>query len=145
MTDRSKGSCNFFPSPKTSFAENSGSVNIGDSKYNFIYRCFQSLYFFIVQDRENDKLLALNILNLIVQALNVVLIDVKELVIVLNFELSNFVIDEIILGGGIREVDIEVIADAVKMQHLQVGVGLNERKDGFIDSIKDIMENRYDQ
>merc|ERR1719347_997664 len=108
VLDRSSSYCNMFSvSSKEVFDSETG------KKYSIVYRKFINLYFAVLQDYEDNELLTLNMLNLIVDCFDSVFVEAKELDIIFNFEVSNFIIDEIILGGEIQEASLEVIKEAI--------------------------------
>ena len=104
--------------------------------YRAVYKRFSSLYFLVVQDEQDNELLAVNLLTLLVDALDLVFVDVKEIDIVTNFEVSHFVVDEVVLGGEIQETNLQVIKEAVKTQQLLVNKEVEENKSASL--LKDL-------
>eukprot|EP00477_Mikrocytos_mackini_P001967 GAHX01002147.1.p1 GENE.GAHX01002147.1~~GAHX01002147.1.p1 ORF type:complete len:182 (+),score=32.62 GAHX01002147.1:174-719(+) len=111
-------------------------------EFIIVYKKYAGLYFCILQDAYDNELLNMNVLNLVVDALDVVFVDVKELDVVMNFELSNFIIDEIILGGEIQEVSLEVIKEAVQNQHLLISAEIGVKKDSVIENLKEYVSSK---
>lgn len=133
ILERSKDFCNIFSiSEKDLFNVSSNK----EKQYSIVYRKYISLFFVIIQDYDDNDLLALGTLNLLVECFDAVFIDAKEIDIIMNFELSNFIIDEIIVAGEIQEISFEFVREAINFQQRNVALEKDNNQESFIDKIR---------
>ena len=65
----------------------------------FLYFRYASLYFILLIDKEDNELLALEIIHHYVELLDKYFGNVCELDIIFNFHKAYYILDEVVLGG----------------------------------------------
>ncbi|CAF0795464.1 unnamed protein product [Brachionus calyciflorus] len=78
-----------------------------------VYQRYANLFFCIVIDRNDNELLALEIIQRYVEILDQYFKNVCELDIIFNFEKAHFVWDELVVGGEVQESSRSEVVRAV--------------------------------
>merc|ERR1719510_1319361 len=81
-----------------------------------VYRRYHSLYFCFIIEKEDNELIALEVIQRYVELLNVYFGSVCELDLALNFEKAYFLLNELILGGEIQETSNKIIIHNICQQ-----------------------------
>lgn len=86
-----------------------------DDELRVIYRHYATLYFVLVVDQSESELGILDLIQVIVEALDRSFENVCELDLIFHFDEVHAVVDQIIQGGLVLETNIEKIAEATNM------------------------------
>ena len=81
-----------------------------------VYKRYASLYFVFAVDREDNELLALEVIHHFVEVLDRYFSNVCELDLIFNFHKAYFILDEVILAGELQESSKKAILRVVAAQ-----------------------------
>ena len=84
--------------------------------YKIVYKRYASLYFITIVDKEDNELLALEIIHFFVEVLDKYFNNVCELDLIFNFHKVYYILDEILMAGHIQESSKKVVLKAVSGQ-----------------------------
>lgn len=73
-----------------------------------VYKRYASLYFCCAVESNDNELLTLEIIHRYVELLDKYFGSVCELDIIFNFEKAYFILDELLIGGELQEVSLEL-------------------------------------
>ncbi|CAH1450325.1 unnamed protein product [Lactuca virosa] len=98
-------------------AENVSNFVQADSTFGkdtrLVYKTFATLYFIVIFDDSENELAILDLMQVFVETLDKCFSNVCELDIVFNFNKVHTILDEIILGGQVVEMNSSEIVKAV--------------------------------
>ena len=83
-----------------------------------VYRRYASLFFCCAIDKEDNELLALEIIHRFVELLDKFFGSVCELDVIFNFEKAYFMLDELLLGGVVQETSKSHVLKAIQCQEM---------------------------
>lgn len=84
-------------------------VSLGD--YTLVYRNYATLFFCLVIDSNESNLGILDLIQVMVEALDRLFESVCELDLVFHFDQVHFIVDEIIQGGLVIETNVNQIVN----------------------------------
>lgn len=84
-----------------------------------IYRRYASLFFITGIDREDNELLALEVIHRYVETLDKYFGNVCELDLIFNFQKAYYVLDELILNGELQESSKKSVLRVIGQQDAQ--------------------------
>ncbi|CRG97133.1 AP-3 complex subunit sigma, putative [Plasmodium gallinaceum] len=84
-----------------------------DSDIKVVYRHFATLYFVFIVDAMESELGILDLIQVFVQVLDANFENVCELDLIYNYEQTNYILDEIIMGGIVLETNIDTIINSI--------------------------------
>lgn len=93
-----------------------GSVPEWGENTKIIYRHYATLYFIFAVDSQESDLGILDLIQVIVEALDKCFENVCELDLIFHSDKVNYILDEIILAGMVLETNINTILKAVNEQ-----------------------------
>ena len=82
-----------------------------------MYRNFATLYFIFVVDSSESDLGILDLIHAFVEALDGCFENVSELDIIFHADRVHFILDEMIMGGLVLEINQQVVAEAIREQN----------------------------
>eukprot|EP01068_Selenidium_serpulae_P007679 Selendium_serpulae@DN4776_c0_g1_i1.p2 len=103
VSKRSDDSCCSFASDEALFGKGC----------KMVYRHFATLYFIFIVDESESELAMLDLIQVFVQALDTCFENVCELDLIFNFDKVNYILDEIVMGGLVLEIQVDSIVQAV--------------------------------
>mmetsp|Transcript_17739 Transcript_17739/g.39963 ORF Transcript_17739/g.39963 Transcript_17739/m.39963 type:complete len:168 (+) Transcript_17739:110-613(+) len=115
LNTRPDGVCNFLDASKWF-----------DPGARIVYRQYATLFFIFAIDASESELGILDLIQVLVEALDRNFKNVCELDIIFNVEQVHWVVDEMVVGGMVAETNMNDILDAVESQARlarQEGVG----------------------
>lgn len=81
-----------------------------------VYKRYASLYFVVAIEQDDNSLLTLEVIHRYVEILDQYFGSVCELDIIFNFEKAYFILDEILSGGEVLEINKNLVLELVKGQ-----------------------------
>ena len=100
VTTRGKAKCNF----------------IEWRQYTLVYKRYASLYFVLCVDKEDNEILAMELIHQYVEVLDSYFGNVCELDLIFNFDKAHYMLDELILAGSVQETSKREIVRVMKQQ-----------------------------
>lgn len=100
VTTRGKAKCNF----------------IEWRQYTLVYKRYASLYFVICIDKDDNEILAMELIHQYVEVLDSYFGNVCELDLIFNFDKAHYMLDELILAGSIQETSKREVVRVMKQQ-----------------------------
>jgi len=85
-----------------------------------VYKRYASLYFVAFVDKEDNELLALEVIHHFVEILDRYFSNVCELDLIFNFHKAYFILDEVLMAGELQEPSKKAVLRVVAAQDLAV-------------------------
>ncbi|KAL6076417.1 AP complex subunit sigma [Balamuthia mandrillaris] len=95
--------------------------------YTIIYRRYASLYFIVCCDTSDNELIMLEIIHLLVRALDSYFGEVCELDLIYNFDRAYQLLDETLMAGELQEVRVKKITHPLEREDLKESKELLDR------------------
>jgi len=120
---RPAGLCNFLDAPELEAFL--GAKDDSDERWRVVYRNYATLYFVFVVDGAESELGILDLIQVLVEALDRAFENVCELDLVFHFDEAHHILAEIIQGGLVLETNVDEISNSAKLAS-------KGRKDSFM-------------
>merc|ERR1712157_307175 len=85
-------------------------------QYTLVYKRYASLYFVVCVDKQDNEILAMELIHQYVEVLDSYFGNVCELDLIFNFDKAHYMLDELILAGSVQETSKREIVRVMKQQ-----------------------------
>jgi len=85
-------------------------------EHKLVFKRYASLYFVVCVDRDDNELLAMELIHQYVEVLDKYFGNVCELDLILNFHKAYFILDEVFIGGELQETSKKTILKVISTQ-----------------------------
>ncbi|KAA8499113.1 AP-1 complex subunit sigma-2 [Porphyridium purpureum] len=83
-------------------------------EHKLVYKRYASLFFVASVSRDDNELLAIEMLHMYVEALDQYFGSVCELDLIFNMDIAHYVLDEVIVAGQLLEPNRRLVKEAVR-------------------------------
>lgn len=119
VSHRPSSACNFLPlppllTPARPPPSSNPSPQHNDTPSLITYRHYATLYFILISTSTESPLALLDLIQVLVEALDRLFENVCELDLIFNFETLHAVLGEMVVGGVVVETGLEKVVSGVK-------------------------------
>lgn len=105
VSKRSEKMCNFIEES-----------SVWGKETKIVYRVYATLYFIFIVDSSESELGILDLIHVLVEALDHTFENVCELDLIFHTDKVHFIVDEIVMGGMVLETNLQEILASLKEQ-----------------------------
>ncbi|EQL31215.1 hypothetical protein BDFG_06390 [Blastomyces dermatitidis ATCC 26199] len=119
VSQRPSSACNFLPLPPLlaeGASSNTSNTSFSDAPTQITYRTYATLSFILISTSTESPLALIDLIQVVVEALDRLFENVCELDLIFGFETMHAVLGEMIVGGVVVETNLERIVQGVKSQ-----------------------------